>query len=199
LLYKTFPFQNRALVKSSSKWSLRLRTPPTVMSFLKPRNAALTSDTSLGRHVLHLSGVGLVVGCDFAGTVEEIGPEVPVGLRKKGERVAGFIHGCWSSPLFVRLQSFLLNFHFRTADSKEEGGAFAEYVVADAALVLSLPDRLTFGDAATIPVAAFTACQTLYESLKLPTPKTPSKEPVPVSFDCFSSKRKHRSKRHCML
>jgi NADPH:quinone reductase-like Zn-dependent oxidoreductase len=44
--------------------------------------------------VHYSSGPRLIVGSDFAGVVEEIGPEVPVGLRKKGERVAGFIHGC---------------------------------------------------------------------------------------------------------
>jgi NADPH:quinone reductase-like Zn-dependent oxidoreductase len=44
---------------------------------------------------------GLVLGHDFAGTVEEIGPDVPSGLRKIGERVAGFINGCELTPLIV--------------------------------------------------------------------------------------------------
>lgn len=34
---------------------------------------------------------GAIVGCDFAGTVEEIGTGVPPGIRTIGERVAGFV------------------------------------------------------------------------------------------------------------
>lgn len=36
---------------------------------------------------------GYVIGCDFSGTVVSIGSAVPAGLRKIGERVAGFVHG----------------------------------------------------------------------------------------------------------
>lgn len=36
----------------------------------------------------------IVLGHDFAGIVEEIGPDVPHGLRKVGERIAGFLNGC---------------------------------------------------------------------------------------------------------
>jgi NADPH:quinone reductase-like Zn-dependent oxidoreductase len=35
----------------------------------------------------------LIVGCDFAGIVEEIGSEVPAGSRNIGERIAGMVHG----------------------------------------------------------------------------------------------------------
>jgi hypothetical protein len=34
---------------------------------------------------------GGIVGNDFAGTVEELGPDVPEGVRTIGERVAGVI------------------------------------------------------------------------------------------------------------
>jgi NADPH:quinone reductase-like Zn-dependent oxidoreductase len=36
---------------------------------------------------------GAVSGCDFAGIIEEIGSNVPQGLRSVGERVAGMVHG----------------------------------------------------------------------------------------------------------
>jgi NADPH:quinone reductase-like Zn-dependent oxidoreductase len=78
---------------------------------------------------------------------------------------------------------FCLNFILRIADNKEDGGSFAEYLVADAALVISLPDRLAFEEAATIPIGALTACHTLYESLQLTILKAPLKERTPVSFD----------------
>ena len=35
-----------------------------------------------------------VVGCDFAGIVEELGADVDPNVRFIGERVAGFVHGC---------------------------------------------------------------------------------------------------------
>ncbi len=37
---------------------------------------------------------GTLVGCDWAGIVEEIGPAVTKKIRK-GARVAGFAHGGW--------------------------------------------------------------------------------------------------------
>lgn len=35
---------------------------------------------------------GNVVGCDYAGVVEELGPEASADL-KVGDRVCGFVHG----------------------------------------------------------------------------------------------------------
>lgn len=37
---------------------------------------------------------GTLVGCDFAGIVEEVGPAVTKKFQK-GDRVAGFSHGGW--------------------------------------------------------------------------------------------------------
>ena len=36
---------------------------------------------------------GNVVGCDYAGIIEEFGSDVPETYRKVGARVAGFVHG----------------------------------------------------------------------------------------------------------
>ncbi len=40
---------------------------------------------------------GYIVGCDFSGTVEEIGREVDADLRI-GDRVGGVVHGCAFVP-----------------------------------------------------------------------------------------------------
>jgi len=72
---------------------------------------------TLGR-VLKDGKYGGIVGDDFAGLVEELGPDVPEGLWAVGERVAGAVFG-----------------------TDQANGAFSEYVVADAELQLvPIPD-----------------------------------------------------------
>ncbi|KAF8166308.1 chaperonin 10-like protein [Mycena galopus ATCC 62051] len=93
---------------------------------------------------------GNILGCDFTGIVTEIGTDVPHGLRQLGERVAGIVHG-----------------------GIGPNGAYAEYVVADAALVISIPDNMTFESAAQLGVACLTVCQAFYQCLQLPTPLKP--------------------------
>ena len=78
---------------------------------------------------------------------------MPTGLRYIGERVAAFIHGGIRS-----------------------NGGFSEYVVADAKLVIPIPDTWSFEDAAQISVASLTACQCLYQSLAFPMPPNQPKD-----------------------
>jgi NADPH:quinone reductase-like Zn-dependent oxidoreductase len=127
-----------------------------------------------------------IVGCDFAGIVEEIGSEVPEGVRKIGERVAGFVHGselCFQhttitspSPLFRRTETDICQ------GIHKDRGSYAEYLVADARLVISLPENLSFENAAGLGVTGFTACQMLYQVQHLATPYSPTttREPVLV-------------------
>ncbi|KAJ7910296.1 chaperonin 10-like protein [Mycena leptocephala] len=100
---------------------------------------------------------GNILGCDFAGIVVELGLEVPIDLRKIGERVAGVVHG-----------------------GIGPNGAYAEYVAVDAALVIAIPDKVTFENAAQLGVACFTVCQTLYQCLGLPTPLQPVSVPKDI-------------------
>jgi len=95
------------------------------------------------KFVNYLSPPNVIVGCDFVGFVEDIGAGVPDGLRHIGERVAGFVHG-GASPL--------------------EGGSFAEYVLADARIVVSVPPHIRHDEAAGFGIAVFTACQVLHQS-----------------------------------
>lgn len=74
-----------------------------------------------------------VLGCDFAGTVETVGPDV-VGFAP-GDRV----FGCAGGVRGVR------------------SGAYAERIVADAALVAHVPAGVTLHDAAALPLVVITA------------------------------------------
>ncbi|KZV89877.1 GroES-like protein [Exidia glandulosa HHB12029] len=100
--------------------------------------------------ITQISRPGSVVGCDFVGSVAQIAADVSPGLRV-GQRVAGFIYG--GSNIGI---------------TQEDGGAFAQYLVADAALVVPIPSSLSVEEAAGIGIAPFTACQVLHQSLQLP-------------------------------
>lgn len=100
------------------------------------------------------AGEGSISGCDFAGTVVEVGPEVTKSF-KPGDRVAGTTHGA--------------NF------SQPQDGCFAEYAVAKADLLVHLPDNLPFEKAATFPLGTATVGQGLFQkAVKLNLPDNPS-------------------------
>lgn len=100
---------------------------------------------------------GMIVGCDFAGTIEET-PSSSSRWRKD-QRVAGFVFGNNPSP---------------------KRGAFAEYVTVEESLVYPVPDSVSFADAAVIPLALATAAQALFQRLGLPEPSRPAKSAFPV-------------------
>lgn len=98
---------------------------------------------------------GSTIGCDFAGTIED-----PNGSSwRKGQRVAGFVHGTWASP---------------------KRGSFAEYLVTEHDVVYEVPDAVSDEDAAAIPLAFATAVQALIQRLELPEPSKPAKNTFPV-------------------
>lgn len=59
-------------------------------------------------------------------------------------------------------------------------GTFAEYLVAPSDIIFSLPDTMSFEDAAQLGIACYTSCQCLYQTLELPTPLEPAQEPADV-------------------
>ncbi|KAH8108649.1 dehydrogenase [Phellopilus nigrolimitatus] len=101
--------------------------------------------------------VGAVVGCDFAGTVVALGPDVPAGQFTVGDRVAGLVHG-----------------------AAYPNGAFAEYVVASSAATVPLPASWSFEQAAQLGVAGYTACMCLYYAQALPSPLAPAETPTDI-------------------
>ncbi|KAK6500260.1 hypothetical protein TWF481_010607 [Arthrobotrys musiformis] len=95
-------------------------------------------------------------GDDIAGTVESVGENVP--SFRPGDRVAAF---------HVMLT--------------QTGGSFAEYAVAPATTTFHIPRNLSFEDAATIPLVAYTVGIALYQDLALPAPwARKDGEPVPL-------------------
>lgn len=128
---------------------------------------------SSGKTIYHYNQEGNIVGCDFAGIVTQLpGAEFDGIDVKVGDRVAGAIQGCellsWTSNLSI------LTF----ASAVRKNGAFAEYVVAPAGNLIKIPDNWTFEQAAQLGIACFTACQCLYQSQSLPSPSSPTPEPL---------------------
>lgn len=88
--------------------------------------------------------VRLNQGDDVGGIVEAVGARV--ARFRKGDRVAGF----------------------HVMDTP--GGTYAEYTVCPANTVFHIPASMSFEEAATIPLAAYTAAVGLYRNLRLPMP-----------------------------
>ncbi|KAL9088268.1 MAG: hypothetical protein Q9159_003180 [Coniocarpon cinnabarinum] len=102
---------------------------------------------------------GFTVGCDYAGTIVQVGPNVTKPLHP-GDRVAGFSHGVKSN--------------------NPESGAFAQYIIAKADIAFKIPPSISDAEAAAYGVGLLTNGQALYQSLDLPWPSQPSTDKTPV-------------------
>ncbi|KAF9776444.1 hypothetical protein IL306_005366 [Fusarium sp. DS 682] len=96
-------------------------------------------------------------GDDIAGIVEAVGENV-VGFHK-GDRVAAF------------------------HEMRTPHGAFAEYAIAPYYTTFHIPDSVSYEEAATIPLAAYTSVCALFQQLEIPEPwspfaKTEAKRPL---------------------
>jgi len=117
------------------------------------------------KHAATMTQPGLIMGCDFVGTVESWGAEVPHVAKsdpppkpskdedavQKGQLRYGFVRGGYTSP--------------HTGVAK---GAFAEYIAVDWDLTGLVPENVTAEQAASIPIPYATAVQALFMRLKLP-------------------------------
>jgi len=96
----------------------------------------------------------VVLGCDTAGVVEEVGSKV--SHIKKGDRVCGFTE-------------------------LGKAGSFAEYCVMEANLAIQVPDNLSFEQASTLGVGGLTAALGLHKlGLPVPPSKATSSETILV-------------------
>lgn len=101
---------------------------------------------------------GAIVGCDYAGIVEEVGNGVDD--LKVGDRVAGFVRG--GDP------------------ADHTNGSFAEHIKAKAGIHLKVAEHISWEDASTLGVGITTVGQGLYQALGLPLPPAKVSEPTPV-------------------
>lgn len=111
------------------------------------------------KHAYRLCKGGERLGCDYAGTVVEVGLGVTKAW-KPGDRVAGLSHG--GNTVEV------------------EDGAFAELAAAKGDIQLRVPDGWGLQEAAGLCMGLTTVGQALIQALGLPTPEQPATEPLSV-------------------
>ncbi|WP_028605132.1 zinc-dependent alcohol dehydrogenase family protein [Ottowia thiooxydans] len=80
-----------------------------------------------------------VLGCDFSGTVSEVGAEV------QGFAVGDAVYAC-------------------AGGVRGQGGALAEYIACDADFLAHKPSTLSFREAAALPLAVITAWQLVHKA-----------------------------------
>lgn len=128
--------------------------------FILVKTAAVGLNPTDWKHIDHMiKEAGPVVGCDYAGVVEAVGPGVTKPF-KKGDRICGIAHG--SNAV------------------QHEDGTFAEYIVVKGDVQIKIPDNLSFEDAATLGVSVTTVAQSLYQGLGLALPSEPARDAAPV-------------------
>ncbi|KAJ5083466.1 hypothetical protein N7456_012893 [Penicillium angulare] len=127
--------------------------------YILVKTVAVALNPTDWKHIANLAPPGALIGCDYAGIVEEVGKSVKKPF-KKGDRICGFVHGGNAV--------------------QHEDGAFAEYIVAKPEVQMRIPDNLSFQEAATLGVGISTVGQGLYQSLKLASPLNPLKTPETI-------------------
>lgn len=107
---------------------------------------------------------GLVPLSDAAGEVVEIGSEVR--KWKIGDRVSPGFFPAWTDGAFS--QSNLSN----ALGGGQTDGVLSEFITADEAAVVAIPDHLGFHEAAALPCAGVTAWHALFERGKIQPEQT---------------------------
>ncbi|KAL0263387.1 hypothetical protein SLS55_002367 [Diplodia seriata] len=126
--------------------------------YIKVKTVAVALNPTDWKHIDFRADKGAIVGCDYSGIVEKVGPGVT--NFAVGDKVAGFVHG--------------------SNESNHEDGCFAEHTAAKAALALKVPSNVSLEEASTLGVGITTVAQGLYQSLALPWPTTPAPTPFPI-------------------
>ncbi|KAF2814773.1 putative zinc-binding oxidoreductase ToxD [Mytilinidion resinicola] len=133
--------------------------PPLPPGHLLIRTHAVAlNPTDWNQHIdapaLGLGPVGSTIGCDYAGVITAVG--AGVDASQIGVRVCGVVHGANTTA--------------------PTSGAFAEYVVAPAGLVIKLPEQMSWEEGAGLGVAMLTVGQAFYQKKRLPVQGLGGKE-----------------------
>ncbi len=146
----SIPTKMQALVTVEGKKTALKEIPvPTLdKDEILIRTTAVTLNPTDWKHVAFIAEPGVTVGCDFAGIVEQLGSDVKNASLKKGDRVAGFVHGA------------------KHADR----GSFAQYLKTNSELVAKIPDNVNDFEASSLGVGGETAVQALFHRLAIPVP-----------------------------
>jgi len=120
---------------------------------VKPHAVALNPTD--WKHIAYERAIdGAVVGCDYAGIVQEVRKSVTKKWQK-GDSICGVVHG-------AKLV-------------QGEDGTFAEYIIAKRDVQIQKPAQLSYPNAATVSLGAITVRQGLYQkSLGLNLPTNPT-------------------------
>ncbi|KAK1084124.1 hypothetical protein LTR33_002844 [Friedmanniomyces endolithicus] len=153
----TTPSTMKAIIINGNKAKVtEVSVPKLRPTYLLAKVEAIALNPTDWKHISgKRAGENCISGCDFAGTVVEVGSDVSKSL-KPGDRIAATTHGAnYSQP---------------------QDGCFAEYALAKADLVVKIPDSLSFEAAATFPLGVSTVGQGLFQqALKLNLPTEPTK------------------------
>lgn len=156
------PKTMKAIIVNENKAKVTpdVKVPRLRPTYVLAKVEAIALNPTDWKHVARKMASNCISGCDFAGTVVEVGPEVTKSL-KPGDRIAGTTHGANAA--------------------EPEDGCFAEYTMAKGALLVKIPDSLSFEQAATAPLGVSTVAQGMYQkALNMALPTSPIKTPEPV-------------------
>ncbi|KIN06915.1 hypothetical protein OIDMADRAFT_139674 [Oidiodendron maius Zn] len=147
----TLPTQQTAIVaEGPGKLTVRHDLPVPALGAAQAivKTAAVAINPADAKMLDYSAAVGAIHGYDFAGTIVALGTDVPPHLSM-GDRVAGLAHGGNAAEPMI--------------------GGFCEYVVVDADLLFKLPDRMSFGQGASLGTGVGTALLCIFQELGLPT------------------------------
>ncbi|KAI8609816.1 alcohol dehydrogenase class-3 [Chytriomyces sp. MP71] len=136
------------------------RVPTLRDEYILVKTAAVALNPTDWKHIDYLSPVGSTVGCDWAGTVLQVGSKVTRSF-KVGDRVWGLAHGSNSA--------------------NADDGTFATIITVKDGITLPIPSNLSFEEASTLGVGIYTVGQGLYQTLGLELPSAnPTAHKTPI-------------------
>jgi NADPH:quinone reductase-like Zn-dependent oxidoreductase len=155
-------FQSAVVISQPGVVSLVHDRPiPTLRDdYILVKTVAVALNPTDWKHIdFIVKEAGPLVGCDYAGIVEAVGPKVTKSF-KKGDRVCGMAHGGNAV--------------------QHEDGTFAEYITVKGDVQIKFPQNLSFEEASTLGVGITTVGQGLYQALQLAPVTSPITTAEPI-------------------